>query len=183
MEMVFGHSKVCYGTLASSWHAILATKFCLAAFDSYGKVPNDGELSGNFFHMGSYSSCLEVEAKTGLAKEFPFRGKYCNLLAIPGGEVDQLGLVTPLLPPFDQFFNNPSSGVRVWKSVIVIENHMDKLLFFRHTSQPFHEGWVCAFLARVHSKMWIWHCRTRVKPWQRQVYLLQLSIALPKTKH
>jgi hypothetical protein len=82
--------------------------------DSYGKFPNDGELRGNFYHIGGYYSCLDVNADSGYAKHNPFIGQYCNIHSAlvadeaetTRNDVNNRGVIPPFLPPFDSILNS-----------------------------------------------------------------------------
>ena len=60
-----------YNAMFKSWYTYVANK--LLVLDATGKLP-DGMIGGNFNALGSYQSCLDIEANP---KDSPsFSGKY-----------------------------------------------------------------------------------------------------------
>ena len=60
----------------------------LKAFDSVGKLPPSGILTGNIQKLGSFSSCLETLVK--YENETRFEGKYCYIQSLPDEEEGDL---------------------------------------------------------------------------------------------
>lgn len=80
-------------------------------YDAYGKFPTDGMISsGNFWALGSPSSCLEVEVSSGDYGDF--LGRYCGALILPPDAIDDFGdgvdarKVPPVMDP-DMVNRNP----------------------------------------------------------------------------
>lgn len=63
-------------------------------YDSFGKFPTDGMISlGNFWALGSPSSCLEV--KVGAVEDgddHSFMGRYCGGAVYPVALKDMFGI-------------------------------------------------------------------------------------------
>ena len=77
--------------------------------DAYGNWPREGILEGNRFSLGSYYSCMELEAN--VSKGQNFLGKYAHLVTILGTS-DTTNTTTvarnaPLVPPFGPLVGSP----------------------------------------------------------------------------
>jgi len=89
------------------FHYFIVLNVYILVADAYGSWPSEAVLEGNIYHLGSYSSCMEVNANDIFSGQYCFVTKKMTIIEEDnekrinlGESADLLPSLVPLFPPF-----------------------------------------------------------------------------------